>query len=100
MTPLLIPRVMWRLSGLVLVLVLLLGQATLLAHEYDFAAHTGADCSVCLHATPLSDAAAGLFSVELPLADNTATFHPLTRRPLLIITSFYRARAPPATPSL
>ncbi|MDZ4262116.1 MAG: hypothetical protein U1B30_07270 [Pseudomonadota bacterium] len=92
---------MRRLSSLVLALVLLLGQATLLAHEYDFAIHKdGADCSICLHATPLSNAAVGTLLFYFPPADNSAELHPIESQLTLITNSLYRARAPPFSPSL
>ena len=92
---------MRRLSSLVLALLLLLGQATLLAHEYDFAVHKdGSSCSVCLHTTPLTHAAVGTFSLLLPRADSSAEFHPIERPLTLIADNSYRARAPPASSSL
>lgn len=92
---------MRRTSSLILALLLLLGQATLLAHEYDFAIHKdGASCSICLHATPLTDAAVGAFSFEIPHADNTAEFLPVLLQLTSTTNSFYRARAPPVSPLL
>ncbi len=92
---------MRRVSSLVLVLLLLLGQATLFAHEYDFSVHKeGASCSVCLHATPLTHAAVGTFSLLLPRADSSVELHLIERPLILIADSLYRARAPPISPSL
>ena len=87
---------MRRLSSLVLALVLLLGQAALLAHEYDFAAHKdGSSCSICLHATPLTDAAVGSFSLELPSVDGATDFQPIELQQTSTANNRYCARAPP-----
>jgi len=90
--------------SLVLALFLLLGQATLLAHEYDFAAHKavhkdGADCSICLHVTPLTDAAVGTFLFALPRIDNAVEVQAVESSLILVTNSVYRARAPPFSPS-
>lgn len=91
---------MRRLSSLVLALALLLGQATLLAHEYDFAIHKdGASCSVCLHASPLTHAAVGGVLFTLPCATNAVVFQPIERQLTSVVDTLYNARAPPASPS-
>lgn len=91
---------MQRLSSLVLALALLLGQATLLVHEYDFSAHKeGAGCSVCLHGTPLASVAVGTFSFALLRVDKVTLFQPVTWLQASIASDFYSARAPPVNVS-
>lgn len=92
---------MHRLSGLFLVIALLFGQAALLEHEYDFAAHKSGDtCVTCLHATPLSHALAGAIALALPLPAASTEFHVLDLHIAAIADLAYRARAPPAVTSL
>jgi hypothetical protein len=86
-----------RLSTLFLVSVLLFGQAALLEHEYDFAAHASGDrCVTCLHATPLSHAMVGATLLALPLPALTAEFHTLELPLSAVAAMTYRARAPPS----
>lgn len=88
---------MYRLPSLFLVMVLLLGQAALLEHEYDFAAHQSGDtCTTCLHATPLSHAMVGAVAPALPLSALHTEFQALARQLFAIVSLAYRARAPPS----
>lgn len=88
---------MRRLSTLILALMLLLGQATLLAHEYDFAMHKGGDhCSVCLHATPLAGAAAGNATFDIAFISGTTRFGVAEERVSGVAIHIYHARAPPS----
>lgn len=92
---------MRRIYSFALALLLLLGQVSLLAHEYDSAVHThGGDCSICLHGAPLTHAAVGSFSLELALFSDATDFQPVA----LALTGAdripYCARGPPSISSL
>lgn len=92
---------MHRLSGLVFVVALLFGQAALLEHEYDFAAHqAGHTCVTCLHATPLSHGMSGTIALALPLPAANTEFHVLALQIAAIAALAYRARAPPLVSSV
>ena len=87
---------MRRYSGLLLAIALLLGQISLLEHEYDFAAHKAGDtCITCLHASPLGHAVTGSAAFLFPLQ----RAHDEFSLPELPFSTFvhdaYRARAPP-----
>jgi hypothetical protein len=88
---------MLRLSSLLLMGALLFGQAALLEHEYDFAAHKSGDtCVTCLHATPLSHAVVGMIVLALPLFIPSTEFHIHDLQVSTITSIAYRARAPPS----
>lgn len=88
-------------SSLLLALALLLGQAALLEHEYDFAAHKSGDaCVTCLHATPLGHALAGAIPLALSLPLAHTEFHAPDSQIAAIADLLYRARAPPFFPSV
>jgi hypothetical protein len=88
-------------SSVFMALALLLGQAALLEHEYDFAAHKSGDaCVTCLHATPLSHALAGAIPLALSLPLARTEFHAPVSQIAAIADLAYRARAPPITPSV
>jgi hypothetical protein len=92
---------MLRLTGLFLVAALLFGQAALLKHEYDFAAHKSGDtCVTCLHATPLSHALSGSIALALPLPVADTEFFVFAPRTMAIANLSYRARAPPSSTSI
>ena len=92
---------MHRLSGLLLVIALLLGQVSLLEHEYDFAAHKPGDtCVTCLHASPLGHAVTGAVEFALPFLLNEANYVHVTPPLSTVAHHAYRARAPPRLSSL
>jgi len=92
---------MLRFSSLILVAALLFGQAALLEHEYDFAAHKSGDtCVTCLHATPLSHAMAGAQALMLPLPVARTEFLLLDLQVSELAALAYRARAPPSAASV
>src|SRR3569833_1722223 len=87
---------MHRLSGLLLVIALLLGRASLLEHEYDFAAHKPGDtCVTCLHASPLGHAVTGVVEFALPFLLSEASYVHVTPPLSTVAHHAYRARAPP-----
>ena len=87
---------MLRFSSLILVAALLFGQAALLEHEYDFAAHKSGDTGrICLHATPLSHAVAGTIVLTVPRVTVRIEFYAPASRAVAVAGVPYRARAPP-----
>jgi len=87
---------MHRVSGLLLVVALLLGQLTLLEHEYDFAAHKAGDtCVTCLHATSLGHALSAAAGMTLPFVVGHAEFSHDGSTLTTFTPHAYRARAPP-----
>ncbi len=92
---------MLRVTGMFLVVALLYGQAALLHHEYDFAAHkAGHTCVICLHATPLSHALSGSIALALSLPIANTEFHFTPPHIITISRLAYRARAPPTITSV
>jgi len=86
-----------RWSSLFLALMLLLAQAALLEHQYDFAAHKSGDsCVTCLHATPLSHTMSGTLALDIQIERVPFEFlsvDVVTPRSAAVV---YHARAPPA----
>ena len=92
---------MIRIYSLLLATAILFGQAALLNHEYDFAAHKSGDtCVICLHATPLSHGMVGALILAIPLPTQSTEFHPLALQATTGVFSAYHARAPPFVPSI
>lgn len=88
---------MSRLSTLFLLMALLFGQAVVLEHEYDFAAHASGDtCTTCLHATPLSHAAVGAIALANPPLVVLTEFQFADSQLFAVASLAYRARAPPS----
>lgn len=85
-----------RVTALLLMMALLLGQIGLLAHEYDFAAHKAGDtCITCLHASSLGHALAGATVLMLPHARGDADYIHINPPFSTVSHNAYRARAPP-----
>ena len=85
-----------RISKFILIALLLLGQASLVAHELDLDAHQSSDaCEVCLLHSALDDAQASgtpppLFAVNDSPVSRFFTFALINKAP-----RYFHARAPP-----
>lgn len=84
------------LSKYILLVLLLLGQSSLLAHELDLDAHQSNDsCEVCLLHSALDDAPVSSTSTLLFAAHHSHAFTSLTSALTNRASRHFQSRAPP-----
>ena len=86
-----------RISKFILIALLLLGQASLMAHELDLDAHQSNDaCEVCLLHSALDDGQASGTTPPLFAANGSPVFRFFTSALINKAPRHFHARAPPS----
>ena len=84
------------ISKFILIALLLLGQASVIAHELDLDAHQSSDtCEVCLLHSALDDGQASDTITPLFAANDSSVSRFSTLAPITRVPRHFHARAPP-----